>query len=86
MPRVYIAEIRVADTVEYKIRHRAQGGCTSDEVREAFVLRVDADVSVRSDGCVAGFGTTSSGRRLFAALHPLDPDDGVWALRSAWPV
>ena len=85
-PQVYIAQILIDDTVAWKITHRSGGGCIPDEAREAFVLRADADLKQRDDGTVAGFCTTFAGRRLFAAFVPVDPSDGVWRLKSAYPV
>ncbi len=83
MPRrVYIAVILIDDAVAWKITHRARGGCTPDEVREAFRLRADADLKQREDGTIAGFNTTFAGRRLFAAFVPIDPADGVWKLMN----
>jgi hypothetical protein len=86
MPRPYIAEIVIGPGVEYKITHRAGGGCTADEVREAFVLRSDVEMYGRDDGSVLGTGKTYGGRELFAVLHPLSALDGTWALKSAWPL
>jgi hypothetical protein len=84
--RVYIAVILIDDTVASKITHRSSGGCTPDEVREAYRLRADADLKQRHDGTTAGFSTTFAGRRLFAAFVPVDPSDGVWRLKTAYPV
>ena len=83
---VYIAVISIDDAVAYKITHRSGGGCTPEEVREAFRPRADADLKQRGDGATAGFGTTFAGRRLFAAFVPVDPSDGVWRLMTAYPV
>ena len=86
-----MAVLRIDPTVEHKIRNRAGGGCTGDQVREAVVLRTDVDLHWReadeeNERRVVGFATTSDGVELFVALHPLDERDGVWTLRSAWPM
>lgn len=90
MPRgIYIGQVLVDATVEHKIRHRPAGGCTAEEVREAFEGTADVELQRRPD-CdpaeVAGFGTTYAGRRLFAAFVARDETDGVWILKSSWPV
>lgn len=90
MPRgICIGLILVDATVEYKITHRAAGGCTVHDVREAFERTDDVEMSRRPDrepSEIAGFGTTFDGRRLFAALVAVDETDGTWRLKSAWPV
>jgi hypothetical protein len=90
VPRgVYIGFVVISATVEHKITHRSGGGCTPDEVREAFQGRSDAEL-LRRPGTqptkVAGFGTTHAGRRLFACFAAIDESDGTWSLMSAWPV
>ncbi len=89
MPRVYVGYIHVEATVAAKIMRRAEGGCTPDEVREAFQGRAEAELRVKpgTDPTeVAGFGETASGRRLFASMVALDEPDGTWSLQTAWPV
>ncbi len=76
----------IADpSIVFKIQHRAGGGCTLSEVREAFERRRDSEVYMRG-GQVAGFGDTFAGRRLFAAFVPVDEEDGIWRLKTAWPL
>jgi hypothetical protein len=90
VPReIYVGWIVIDASVEFKITHRAGGGCTPDEVREAFERGPDAELSRRPNTQpteIAGFGTTYAGRRLFAAMIAIDESDGTWSLLSAWPV
>lgn len=86
---IYIGFIVVYPHVERKICNRSGGGCTPDEVREAFLRRMDCELKERRDRQpleIAGFGTTANGRRLFACFAAIDEMDGTWALKSAWPV
>jgi hypothetical protein len=85
---VYIAEIRISDAIEVKIRTKHH--LTGAEVREAFVLRRDVEARWE-DHPVHGrravvLGLTYRGRRVFAALFPVDPGDGVWNLMTARPL
>ncbi len=89
-PRVHIGYIYVHPNVDAKITRRAQGGCTQEEVREAFQgSPTPADLSKRPSTEpteIAGFGETGTGKRLFASFVALDEADGTWSLMTAWPV
>ena len=87
---VYIGFIYVHPNVAKKIKTRGGGGCTPEEVREAFQNRPGtAEIKKRRDTEpteIAGFGETGSGKRLFASMVALDEGDGTWSLMTAWPV
>lgn len=84
-PAIYIAEIKIARNIEQKINQKHN--VTLAEVREAYIMRNDTDLEWEDHPThgrrVVGFGTTYAGRLLFAALYPIDPTGGVWALASA---
>ena len=82
---VYIAEIRISDAIEQKIREKHN--VTGDEVREALILRRDVRAAWEHDpqrgSRVLALGHTYQRRLIFAALYPVDPQDGVWNLGTA---
>jgi hypothetical protein len=88
--RIYIGYIYVHPNVARKIQTRARGGCTADEVREAFQnASGTAELYRRRETEpteIAGFGETASGKRLFASMVALDETDGTWSLMTAWPL
>lgn len=85
MPSFWIAEIRIDNTIETKIRTRR--GVTGDEVRSACVpaqyeragwhdhpqYRRRLLVEATTPGC---------GLRLMVILQPVDVKDGIWRLRT----
>jgi len=86
VPRIYhIARIDVDHSVADKIRKKRN--VTPEEVREAFVLRADLTAnwenSPEHGGRLIVTGTTYTGRRLLAALLPVDAADGAWKLKTA---
>lgn len=87
---IYIAVILIDPSIADKIQRRAGGGCTADEVREAFVLRMDADLHWEDHPDhgqrVVGTGFTFAGREIAAALLPSQTEDGLWVLKTARPM
>ena len=82
--RFWIAEIRISEGMEAKIRRRRF--VTGDEVREACVPDayeragwVDDEEHGRRLLVVC---RTAQGRRLKVVLQPIDVDEGVWRLRT----
>lgn len=83
-PKIYIGFVVIDPSIAAKIRAR---GVTEAEVREA-VQWPATSRSVWEDHPkhgkrVVAFGTSSAGRRILAWLHPVDPEDGTWSLRTA---
>ena len=85
---IYIAEIRIADSIELKIK--TKHNVTPEEVREALVLRNDVRAGWENHPAhgerVVALGTTYRGRPILAVLVPVDPADpldGVWILKTA---
>jgi hypothetical protein len=82
---IYIADIRIALSVELKIKEKH--GVTPEEVREALILRREAqarweDHPVHGRRVVA-VGWTYAQRMIIASLYPIDQHDGVWSLMTA---
>ena len=82
---IYIAEIRIALTIEEKIK--TKHNVTPHEVREAFVLRPEVRAAWENNQAhgrrVIAFGKTYQGRPIIAALYPIDVRDGIWMLMTA---
>ncbi|GAA2701870.1 hypothetical protein Apa02nite_100410 [Actinoplanes palleronii] len=82
---VYIAEIHISAPTERKINTKHY--VTSDEVREALVLRKDVEAAwddhPQHGRRVVALGQTAAGRPILAVLQEVDPSDGVWNLRTA---
>ncbi len=87
--RVRISWIYADAAIRHKISHRSGGGCTFEEVLEAFQNTSGAQLQGRPQTDppeVAGFGRTAQGRELFAAFVAIDEEDGSWALKTAYRV
>lgn len=77
----WIAEIRISDSVEHKIRHRR--GVTGDQVREACIP--NRGIARWEDHPVHGrrlliIGSTQAGVNLKIVLRPVDAREGIWRL------
>ena len=82
----YIAEIRISPAVEFKIR--VKHNLTGDDVRRILIRNRNFKTSEKFDA-IRGFrlrvqGKMENGQMLIAYLHPLDQENGIWFLGTAW--
>ena len=82
----YIADIRASPAIWAKVAEKHN--VTEPEVREAFILtslvRAGWDLDPERGWRLLGTGTTYQGRRLNAVPYPVDADDGIWRLGTAF--
>lgn len=85
MKRVYIADVIIPDGIESKIR--TKHNLTGQDVRESLIYqdvpgeeRDDEPYGVRT----LVYGQTYDGVSFRAWLYPVDADDGIYRLGSAY--
>jgi len=83
---IFIALIEIPPAIEAKIRGKYPS-LTGAEVKEALQWPAKTDRRWEDHPVhglrVIAHGATSSGRRILAAVHPVDAHDGHWRLRTA---
>jgi hypothetical protein len=82
--RFWIAEIRISEAMETKIRERRF--VTGDEVREACIPdayeRAGWHDHPEHGRRLLVVGRTAQGKRLKIILQPVNVDEGIWRLRT----
>jgi hypothetical protein len=85
----WVGEIVFSPEVDRKIRQRASGGVTPDQVRQAVACgahdRADWHEDARYGRRLILTGSDDHGE-LVAYLRPLDQTDGRWECLTAWRI
>lgn len=84
----YFVQIEISPWVELKLNRKH--GISGNEIKMTLIYGNDYATKWESHGVhglrLIARGNLRSGRKFMAILQPINLNDGLWRLRTAWPI